>query len=542
MIIRARSGLGPAACTILAVLSGSATAAPQSAAPIDWQPCAPLVEAADPAAECAVVQMPWFHEAPGDLRIGIMVARIRGNGDPAQPRRQIWFLDGGPGDSGIASLKRVREVIADPELDYYTLDHRGVGGSALLACPQQQATDSEDGREITEQEWPACMASLRANRQDLDALTTTQSAHDLGALVNRLARPQDQVVVFGASYGTYWANRYLQLYPDQPDGVILDGIVPVDWTFAEFDADLDLLAQRLMSRCAEDPACAAHLGPDPWVTTRQLPDRFDAGHCSDLQIDSRTVRLILGNMLMGGPEVWPYVAPMVHRLNQCRLRDLLAIGTLVERLFEQGDAGQEPASHSPVLQRHVALSEMWPDPPPDPQELASPGFPMTTEVSAAFARTFADWPRYPREARLLTAAEYDGPMLLLHGELDPTIPPERLASTRSHFAGKHQVFVLIPDAGHVVVSDSDCAQSLYRAFLEDPHQPLDTRCVGTDAPTDLFAVPAGQDSAFGTDDLWGDHLSDFEIVLIGAAAAVLLGLVLLIRWLLNKRRRRQQVT
>ena len=167
---------------------------------------------------------------------------------------------------------------------------------------------------------------------------------------------------------------------------------------------------------------------------------------------------------------------------------------------------------------------------------------MTTEVSSAFARTFADWPRYPREALFLTAAEYDGPMLLLHGELDPTIPPERLASTRAHFDGELQVFVLIPDAGHVVVSDSDCAQSLYRAFLEDPHQRLDTRCVGTDAPADLFAVPAGKDSAFGTDDLWGDHLSDFELVLIGAAAAVLLGLMLLIRWLLNKRRRRQQVT
>lgn len=512
----------------------AALALSQTPATVDWQPCALDPDDTVMRAECATVQMPLSHDAPDERTTPVRVMRLLSEQTGA--RRQLWFLDGGPGDSGLASLTRVVALLEDSGVDFYTLDHRGVGNSALLECPDEQAADSAEGREITALEWPACIAYLRTRRTDLDWLTTTESAHDLGALIDATSEPHDQVILFGASYGTYWANTYLRSHREQVDGVILDGVVPADWTFAEFDADLLLTAERLMARCAEFDACAAHLGPDPVATARTLPQKFDEGHCADLGIDSSTVRLLLGNMLMGGEEIWPYIPPMIHRLDQCRLRDMIAIGTLFERLFESGAAGQEPESHSPVLQRHVALSEMWPDPPPSAEQLeAAAAGPMTTAVSIHFAATYEAWPRYPRSAGHGQTADYDGPMLMLHGELDPTLPPERLGPLRARFSADNQTFALIPDAGHVVISDSLCAQSLYTAFLADPTRDLDLSCIGTDPRLDLDELPETTESLFGTNDLWGDHYSSIELAIGAAVFAVIAALLLTGRWLWRRR-------
>ncbi len=363
--------------------------------------------------------------------------------------------------------------------------------------------DSESGREVTRTEWDGCVSFLRQSRPDLDALTTTQSAHDLARLIELSRPPGAEVIVFGASYGTYWANRYLQLYPNQPSAVILDGLVPADWTMAELDAGLPGTATALLQECARQPVCRDHLGDDPAGLAAALPARFDSGHCSILGIDGATVRLLLGNMLMGGEEVWPYIAPMIHRLDQCRWRDLLAIGDLFAGLFEEGDAGEEPESHSQVLQRHVSLSELWPDPAPSAAALRQivEAAPMTTNVSASFAEGYEAWPRYPREPRFGQWARYEGPALLLYGSRDPTMPVERLAEIRSRYALPGHTFVLVPDAGHVVINTGECVQSIYAAFLMEPTAGLDTACLEQQPALSLETLPESTTSLFRTDDL-----------------------------------------
>ena len=497
----------------------------QEPRPIAWGPCtddSPHVEA-----ECATVTLPLDHDAPGGSTISVAAGRIMGTQARTGRRTQLWFLPGGPGDSGIEALGRLHALFGELAVDIYSLDPRGVGGTALLRCPEQEAEDSDEGRELSTDEWPACIDWLAANRSDLDYLTTTASARDLGALVDTMTAPEDRVIVFGASYGTYWANRYLTLFPDQPDGVILDGIVPADWTFAEFDESLDGAGRRLLERCVRSTECASHLGPDPISLAEALPDKFDNGHCPDLsnEIDGAMLRLVFGNMLMGGPEVWPYIPAMIYRMERCQIRDLEAAGALFETLFEADDAG-EPESHSPVLQRHVSMSELWPETGPSPAdfEAALTRTTMTTGVSASFATTYADWPRYPRDELAGETADYSGPMLLLHGGLDPTMPLERLAELIDHFDAPGQEFVFFPDSGHVTVSDNPCSQSMYASFIEDPGAPIDRSCVATASAVNLGA-PDTDEPLFGTDDFWGESATTMEIgviiinVLLAAAMA-----------------------
>jgi hypothetical protein len=41
-----------------------------------------------------------------------------------------------------------------PDIVYYAVDHRGIGGSEKLECPEQESKDSVKGATISEEEWP----------------------------------------------------------------------------------------------------------------------------------------------------------------------------------------------------------------------------------------------------------------------------------------------------------------------------------------------------------------------------------------------------
>ena len=80
------------------------------------------------------------------------------------PKRRgvLWLLYGGPGGSGVTDLDLLAGDLPAtvPDLDYVSLDHRGVGESERLGCRAQESPDSEEGAYVSEAEWPSCIASL----------------------------------------------------------------------------------------------------------------------------------------------------------------------------------------------------------------------------------------------------------------------------------------------------------------------------------------------------------------------------------------------
>lgn len=466
---------------------------------VRWTPCSE--DDVGSAEECAQIELPLDHGQSGGPTMTIAARRVLG----ASPGgRQLWYLAGGPGDAVGGALGRLATLIDDAELDLYALDHRGTGGSGLLACPDQQAPESMQGTEISAEEWPDCIEHIRGTRDDLEFLTVSQSARDLGAVIEMLRPDGAEVYVLGASYGTFWANRYLQLFPDQPTGVILDGLVPADWSFAEFDATLDATARRWLAACITEPECETRLGPDPAGFVLALHGRIAGGHCDVLGLDQTTSRLILGAVLMVDALPNALIPALAYRLDRCAWHDQMAVLQLFRGVF---DGLAEAPTHSPALQRHVALSELWnaDDPTPDALASALEHTVATTDVSASFARTRADWPLYAPDPLDGRQAAYAGPLLMIHGGLDPTMPLERLDAFRTSYVGPHQTFVAIPEAGHVVVNYSDCARRLYRAFLSNPRSELDTTCVGTQRFVDLDPESDRIADLLGAS-LWGDDV------------------------------------
>jgi len=91
---------------------------------IAWGPC-PSYIAYTPGFECAFVPAPLDYDEHEGASIDVFVYRLRA-ADSAN-KRQIWFLQGGPGGSG-ADFAQVFWLfsMAHPEWEMYSLDHRGV--------------------------------------------------------------------------------------------------------------------------------------------------------------------------------------------------------------------------------------------------------------------------------------------------------------------------------------------------------------------------------------------------------------------------------
>ena len=176
------------------------------------------------------------------------VARLLGD---ASSGRQLWYLAGGP------------------------------GGSAALRCPDQEAADSPAGPLVAPEESDACIASLIAGRDDLDALTGTRSAQDLGALVHA-------------------------------DGAVREALVLPAFSYLEFDDWMNTVGLTLLEGCGDDPVCSETLGDDPVGLAAGLRARLEAGHCAALGLVT-PVHGLLGYLLYdhGTRELVP---PLLHRL------------------------------------------------------------------------------------------------------------------------------------------------------------------------------------------------------------------------------------
>ena len=95
-----------------------------------------------------------------------------------------------------------------------------------------------------------------------------QAAFDLGYAIdlfsdNFSAYNKDNHIIYAVSYGTYHINKYLQLFPNQVRGVILDGIcISENCRTVNYDKATQETAIEFFNRCGEDPWCNAQFVPE----------------------------------------------------------------------------------------------------------------------------------------------------------------------------------------------------------------------------------------------------------------------------------------
>jgi len=465
--------------------------------------------------QCASVPLPLDDTKPEGDVLPVFVSRRLVQSGAA--KAQVWLLAGGPGGSGNAFKGFVEEVFAKalPDVDFYVLEHRGVGESSRLGCPVEEDPGSAGGIDITADEWPACLQAVKAQWGDkLASFRTTNDAGDLARLIERTREPNKPVFVYGVSYGTFRALRFLQTHPAMVNGVILDSVVAPGVQFiSRYDSQYDPVGQKIAALCAADTICGAKLGPDPWAKVTGLMAKLDAGHCSELGMNAQALRSI--SFLF--PQLRPFRAhfyPLIYRMDRCTPDDVTVVAHYVTALLAQFQATAPTVANrdSAVLQWHVGFSELWEAPPPSTSDLESrcadrvfcPG------VASAAAPIYPSWPRYEPDQYVNEWPTSKTPILSMNGELDPQTPIENASITAQKLTAPHQAFVSVAFSPHIVAVESPvktanaapCGAQMMASFVRDPNVAPDTSCLSDLAPLAFTEDPAVIQQFFGTRDMW----------------------------------------
>lgn len=174
---------------------------------------------------CTISQMPLRPNDPEGDAVDLFIRKFPSASGTTTG--QVWLIAGGPGESGASFypfLGTFRQAF--PGRDLIIPDHRGTGYSTRL-CPDEEAVESSGGPALTGEEWGSCIGSMYRNVERTHAFTTTNASQDLSQLITRF-RGDGSVQVYGVSYGTQLVLRMLQTAPVSLDGIVLDGLVPLE--------------------------------------------------------------------------------------------------------------------------------------------------------------------------------------------------------------------------------------------------------------------------------------------------------------------------
>jgi pimeloyl-ACP methyl ester carboxylesterase len=484
---------------------------------IEWGKCGDF-SLLENSAECTKLPVPLDYDNPKGEQIEIFVFRYLGSAD--QKKGQLWFLEGGPGGSGLVLAPRMKYFAERyPQFDVYALDHRGVGQSARVGCPGDN--EFQFDLEKTAQ----CVNDIKATWGDrLAFFTTTNAARDVHQVVNRLRESDRDVFIYGISYGTYWLLRYLQLYPNSVNGIVLDSICSPGECFLDYyDGWNNEMGSQFMELCKQDPVCLQKMSTIAETPMQALELTFEkidnGGICGEFKdkFDRITMRKTLAPLLQN----WSkrvLIPPLIYRLNRCRKADQKAVANLFRE--PDIDVSDEMDFYvSPMLADLIALSELFAGTTVEQAE-AFAAAAMFSEDESLFLVQLNQagiWPTYDDPEFAQKFAETDIPMLMLTGTTDPQTPPWITQKTGDHFKGTHQHFVSVPNATHgvMVFSTIDrpwpegkepCGSQLIGQFINDPTGELDTSCIAEVYPLEFDGGSPNNQAIslqfFGTEDMW----------------------------------------
>jgi len=406
--------------------------------------------------QCVNLTVPLFWENPNAGNITVFVQRLF-IGKPG--KGQMWFLNGGPGGSGgdMLSGAVVGLLTLNGALDIYLPDHRGTGKSSPMNCPTYNMT--------------ACAAYVNATFGDnAHGYTPTEAARDVAFAIGQTRQAAEPVYVYGVSYGTYWANRFMMILSEpffdkssQPNAMVLDGVCPPDMCRMDsYDVHGNRVLLDLMTHCQRDSFCSSQFtalfgelrNKPGWEAAAKVAS-FGMAENAGSNGDADPLRFLFAvrQLLEGGDSqcaaalnlrLWPtntlynlitdfakrpIFPAFLFRLARCNADDIKAL----KAFFGLPPVGAAAARSSRLgfsegLSANIISSEMY-------TGLTSPATTcdgLNTLSQSDYVATFEPgqicqyrqvWNKYTPDSYLNEfASNVSFPVLLLNGDLDPATP------------------------------------------------------------------------------------------------------------------------
>lgn len=443
-------------------------------------------------AQCATLRVPEDESRPAGRQIDLFVARVPAISGRKAPDPML-LIAGGPGMGTSEMYPGVAQAFARlrRERDIVIVDQRGTGRSNALRCGSATDRDLEADTANFLAESRRCATTL-AQRADLRQYTTSVAVRDLERV--RQALGVAQWNLYGVSYGTRVAQHYLRRYPARTRSVILDGVVPPGLALGP-DIALDSQAafDRILARCARDPACSDRFG-DSRSHFERLQARLRTAPVSVTLPDptsAEPVRMAFGPAHLAGVlRLQSYASSTASLLP-------LALYEAAERdnfttlaglyLLSASSLGDSMAAG---MHNSVVCTEDLPF--VDESGVDRARLERTyigVEQLDALRDICSYWPRGPLDADFRAPLRSDVPVLLLSGGDDPVTPPgNAVRAMRGLSRARH---LELPGQGHGQIG-ATCMDRVITRFVGalDP-KGLDARCLESVRPAPFFTTPSG---------------------------------------------------
>jgi pimeloyl-ACP methyl ester carboxylesterase len=415
----------------------------------------------DGVAHCATVSVPEDHALPEGKRVDIFLAIL-----PSLARRPeadpLFLFAGGPGQAA-SDLGRLAGAFNDVRKlrPIVLVDQRGTGKSKSLSCDASNATPGKDplvesfNADVTaiEKDWAKCLATLKGNPA---THKTDDYINDLELV--RMGLGYDRINVWGGSYGSRVALRYMKRFPTRIRVAVLDGVAPTslrlpDDAMASSEVQLNVA----IAACEQSKACAKAY-PNLSATLdallsklRTAPQAVTLNHPATGKPLSGTVtdRTVISFLwpLLYQPEAARLIPTLIHSAAAGNFAPMAATATAssisetdlsVVQRFAVMCAEDMLGRSAPAMQRFKSLSDLF----------------------YGFCKTLPHGKVAPEFFEPTTS---DIPTLLFSGTLDPVTPPSQgTLAAKTLAQSKH---VVVGGMGHIV-SVHPCSRRLMSKFIE----------------------------------------------------------------------------
>lgn len=462
--------------------------------------------------ECTGIEVPLDWDAPDGETIIVAAERVA----TTAPRRgAVLLLDGGPGASGLGFFQtpQIIEPLLAAGYDVVVPNHRGTVSPGLRCTFPVQ---SEQCRSELEQAWG----------DGLRHFNTVQAARDVRELITRMnaGALATETIVYGVSYGTFFASHVLQTTGDQLTGVVLDSVLPYGVDVSEQEIVVQGRAVDLLQRCVDDPVCGPRVGfASGEAFAEAIVTAIDDGDCGGYDngawADSN-YRAFFGGMLntKGLRDYLPLIGALLTRCtNESSDVASMAISQLLGGTipYTPGNDryGLPPSLFYSQEVFAVVVATMLVGDGVDTaaaiadaqQNFANNGI---LEAVDAANQVFGDLPN----PQWSTDAAPDVPVLVLAGRYDTQTPlpwaereTDRVDATLVVFEDTMHALAY-PGTGGKYPDGTPCAMSIIGDFIDDPGATPDSSCTAELRGVDVnlvgdFLQTTNMD-AFGVADPW----------------------------------------
>jgi len=461
------------------LLSAVAKATPDNLAEPSSGSC--FIDGIQEQLTCGYVPVPENYQQPGAKQIKIHYAILPAISEGAKPD-PLLILAGGPGQAATELAPMISRIFdaVRTQRDIVLIDQRGTGKSNPLECDISHADEliqSDEEQNLTE-----TARKCLANFSDTDTLqySTHNSIRDFERVRKELG--VEQFNLYGGSYGSRAALKYLQLYPDSVRTATLDAVAPPQVIIGPFGLHGSLAFNQLLEDCQQQVSCSdafPELGDDYQQVMSRLGNEQVILETTDpLSHQPLTIRLTPGRfssiirMALYSPITRQLLPYAIHSAAKNNFKPVLGLmgGTTI--------AAQNSIYLGLMLS--VVCSEDLPRATDSLfQQDANNDF-IGGRTGDAFKALCAGWESKPVADDWDKPVKSEKPVLLLSGTQDPVTPPRwgdiaaRTLPNSRHIVAEH--------ASHTIASHT-CANTLIANFIEQGSvQQLNAECLKNRIP------------------------------------------------------------